>query len=60
VPPFSLLFPDSASSAPQQEFPDAAINLKNDGEAMISSASAITFLCTCGRNAAPGSPRRSH
>jgi len=27
---------------------------------MISSACAITFLCTCGRNAAPGSPRCHH
>jgi len=27
---------------------------------MISSEPAITFLCTCGRNAALGSPRRQH
>jgi hypothetical protein len=43
--------------APQQKIPKAAINLKNHGDAMISSLCTITFLCTCGRNAAPGSLR---
>src|SRR5215510_8118049 len=55
-----VLFPRCAFAAPQQKYPDAAINPKNHCEAMISSASAITFLCTCGRNAAPGSPHRQY
>jgi hypothetical protein len=46
--------------APQQKFPEVAINLKNHGEAMISSEPVITFLCTCGRNAALGSPQLEH
>jgi len=56
---FFFLFPH-AFLAPQQKLPEAAINLKNHGEAMISSAPAITFLCTCGRNAAPGSQQRQY
>jgi len=32
--------------------PQAAINRKNRAIAMVSSLSTVTFLCTCGRNAA--------
>jgi hypothetical protein len=60
VPPFSSSSSPHAFLAPQQKFPEVAINLKNHGEAMISGEPVITFLCTCGRNAALGSPQLEH